>query len=125
MVDSFVGALREALGIAYHPEQGVSVEQDHGLTLTGSTSLGSISFGLPVFEWSDWAYDVSNDLCFAGHVAEDIVGPIFGGDQLHYRLAVLGDHDGLAALQHLIHDGQALRFELACGDLFHSMVIIL
>ena len=37
--DSFVGALREALGIARHPEQGVGVEQDHWICLIWSPNL--------------------------------------------------------------------------------------
>ena len=71
------------------------------------------------------AYDVSDDLYLPGHVIKDIVDLIFGGNQFHHGLAVLGDHDGLPALQNLIHDRQALRFELAGRYLFHSMVIIL
>src|ERR1017187_49233 len=85
-----------------------------------SRITGSASFGLPIFQWRDWSYDVADDLYLAGHVAEDLVGLLLSGDELDHGLAVLGDHHGLAALHHAIHDSQALRFELTGGDLFHS-----
>jgi hypothetical protein len=56
---------------------------------------------------------------FAGHVAEDFVGLPFGWDQPDDGFA------GLTAVQYLIHNRQAVRFELTGRDLFHNMVILL
>src|ERR1019366_3999680 len=89
-----------------------------------SRITGSASFGLPIFQWRDWSYDVADDLYLAGHIAEDLVGLLPSRDELDHGFAVLGDHHGLSAVQDPIHDSQALRFELAGGDLFHNMVIL-
>src|SRR5271156_3856721 len=90
-----------------------------------STITCSASLALPILERSDGAYDVANDLHFSRHVAEDIVDQLFGGDEFDYGFAVLGDHDRLPGLRHLVHDGQAFCLELACCYPLHCMVILL
>ena len=78
------------------------------------------SFVLPILERSDWADDIANYLRLSGHVVEDIVDLIFCGNQLHYGFAVFGDDDGFSALRYLIHNREAMRLELASGNLFHT-----
>jgi hypothetical protein len=82
------------------------------------------SLGSPTFQWSDRSHDISDNLYFAGHVAEDFVGLPSGWDQPDDGFAVLGDQHRLTAVQDLIHNRQAVRFELT-GICFTKWCILL
>ena len=79
------------------------------------------SLGLPIFQWSDRSHDISDNLYFAGHLAEDFVGLPFGWDQPDDGFAVLGDQRRLTAVQYLVHHGHAVRSELTGKDLLHNI----
>ena len=73
----------------------------------------------------DWPDDVANDLERTLRGADERLGLLTHRNELHLRLAALGDGDGLAALGDLVDQGKALRLEGGGVDLpVHSPVPI-
>jgi hypothetical protein len=100
-----------------------AIRRSAGCLGNGSGSRKA-SLGSPTFQWSDRSHDISDHLYFAGHVAEDFVGLPSGWDQPDDGFAVLGDQHRLTAVQDLIHNRQAVRFELT-GICFTKWCILL
>ena len=65
----------------------------------------------------DWSHDVADDLEGALRGAPQGFGLLAHSDELHLRLAALGDGDGLTAFGDLVDQGEALCLESSGVDL--------
>ena len=74
-------------------------------------------FAIFVVLFAERADDVANDLERALRGANQRLRLLAHGDDLHLRLAALGDGDGLAAFGDLVDQGEALCLEGGGVDL--------
>jgi hypothetical protein len=80
-----------------------------------SGNVSPLSIFVPVLD--DRTDDVAENLERAFSGADERLGLLTHGDDLHLRLATLGDGDGLAALGDLVDQCKALRLESGGVDL--------
>jgi hypothetical protein len=74
-----------------------------------SADVSHLSLFVPIL--NDWSDDVAKDLERAFGRSPQGLGLLAHGDDLHIRLAALGDSDGFAAFGDLIDQGETLRLE--------------
>lgn len=77
--------------------------------------VSPLAIFVPVVD--NWADDIADDLESSLRGAEKRLGFLTNGDNLHLRLAALGDGDGLPALGDFVDQGKALRLEGGGVDL--------
>lgn len=80
-----------------------------------SGNVAPFPFLVPTLD--DRSDDIAEDLESALRRANQGLGLLAHGDDLHLRLAALGDGDGLAAFGDLVDQGKAARLEGSCIDL--------
>ena len=80
-----------------------------------SGDVSPLAVFVPVVD--DRTDDIANDLERALGGADERLGLLTHGDDLHLRLAALGDGDGLAAFGDLVDQGEAPRLEGGGVDL--------
>jgi uncharacterized RmlC-like cupin family protein len=80
-----------------------------------SADVSQLTLFVPIFD--DWTDDIAQDLESALGGAPQGLRLLAHGDDLHLRLAALGDSDGLAAFGDLVDQGEAPRLEGGGVDL--------